>query len=122
MSGAVAYHGGLAAEKIVADDYFRRGYALAATRWRAGGAKDGGGEIDLIFRQGAKVVFVEVKKSADFARAAESLSLRQMVRIMASASQFVAGEPSGQDTDMRFDLALVDGGGRTRIIENAFGH
>ncbi len=43
-----------------------------------------------------------------------------MARIYASASVFLAGEPAGQDTPSRFDVALVDGQGRIEIIENAF--
>ena len=53
------------------------------------------------------------------ARAAERLSQAQMQRIWNSASEFLAGEPAGQDTDVRFDVALVDGQGCIRIIENA---
>ena len=113
--GATNYHAGFAAEDIVASDYARRGHRIAARRWRGSG-----GEIDLVMRDGAQVVFVEVKTSRSFARAATHLTRRQMDRICASASEFVAGEPGGQLTDMRFDLALVDGRGACRVIENAF--
>jgi len=43
-----------------------------------------------------------------------------MDRICRSAAAYLAGEPMGQDTEMRFDVALVDGCGRIDIIENAF--
>ena len=109
------HYTGLAAEDIVASDYARRGRRIANRRWRGHG-----GEIDLIVREGARVVFVEVKKSRSFARAAERLTRRQMDRIYASAAEFLGGEPAGQLTDVRFDLALVDGRGDLRIIENAF--
>ena len=65
------------------------------------------------------MIFVEVKKSRDFARAAESLSYRQMQRILGAAEEFVAGEPKGLLTEMRFDVALVDAVGRIEILENA---
>ena len=115
MTSLTNYHTGLAAEDIVASNYARRGRRIAAQRWRGCG-----GEVDLIVREGARVVFVEVKKSRTFARAAERLTRRQMDRIYASASEFIGGEPAGQMTDVRFDLALVDGRGDVRIIENAF--
>ena len=115
MSSLTNYHTGVAAEDIVASDYARRGMRIAQRRWRGQG-----GEIDLIVRDGDAVVFVEVKKSRSFARAAERLTRRQMDRIYASASEFLGGEPAGQMTDVRFDLALVDGRGDVRIIENAF--
>ncbi|MFC3118369.1 hypothetical protein ACFOHS_09490 [Jhaorihella thermophila] len=44
-----------------------------------------------------------------------------MRRICASAAQFLDGEPDGQLTNVRFDVALVDRSGAFEIIENAFG-
>ncbi len=115
MTGQTSYHAGRVAEDIVARDYLERGHTLAAKRWRGVS-----GEVDLILRNGPQVVFVEVKKSASFARAATRLGRKQMDRLVGAASEFVAGEPNGQLTDMRFDLALVNGQGQVQIIENAF--
>jgi len=115
MSGSCSYHAGLAAEDQVAELYQRNGRAVTHRRWRGKG-----GEIDLVARDGDDVVFIEVKKSRDFARAAESLSSRQMRRIWAAASEFLAGEPLGQMTPSRFDVALVNGVGQIDVIENAF--
>lgn len=116
VRGQVAFHDGMAAEQRIAQDYERRGFSVARRRWRSAG-----GEIDLITRDAGGVVFVEVKKARDFARAAERLSPRQMARIYASAEAFLATEPEGQLTNARFDVALVDAAGRFEIIENAFG-
>ncbi len=88
---------------------------IAARRWRGPG-----GEIDLIARDGARLVFIEVKRAKTHAIAAERLSARQFGRITASASAFLADEPGGQDTEVAFDVALVDGSGRIQIVENAF--
>jgi putative endonuclease len=112
----MAHQSGMSAEYCVAQDYQRRGFDVANQRWRGKGA-----EIDLILRDGAGLVFVEVKKARDFARAAASLSARQMQRIYHAAEEFLAGEPLGSLTEVRFDVALVDGHGQTQIIENAFG-
>lgn len=114
--GAGAYQSGLAAENRIAQDYERRGFALARRRWRGSG-----GEIDLILRDGNGLIFVEVKQSRDFDCAAESLTRRQMHRICTSAAEFIGHEPSGSLTEVRFDVALVNGRGETQIIENAFG-
>ena len=114
--GRDSYESGVSAENRIAQDYQRRGFSVAGRRWRGDG-----GEIDLITRDADGVVFVEVKKARDFARAAERLCRRQMQRICASAEQFLAGEPDGLLTNVRFDVALVDAVGRFRIIENAFG-
>ena len=115
--GKAAFHAGMAAEKRIAQDYERRGFAVARTRWRGKG-----GEIDLVIRDGAALIFVEVKQSRDFARAAQSLSARQMQRIYRSAEEYLGQEPNGSLTEVRFDVALVDGSGAMQIIENAFGH
>ncbi|SHF15094.1 putative endonuclease [Litoreibacter ascidiaceicola] len=112
--GRMGYHAGIEAERSVARDYLKRGYKFAAHRFRARG-----GEIDLVMRWGDKVVFIEVKQSRTHSRAAERLLAEQMTRLFQAASEFVANEPAGQDTDMRFDVALVDGTGRVEIIENA---
>lgn len=115
MTGITSYQAGFAAEDIVARDYMRRGQSLAGRRWRGKG-----GEIDLIMRDAGQVIFVEVKKSRDFDRAAQRLSRRQMDRLCNAAMEFVAGEAKGQLTDMRFDLAMVNSVGAVQIIENAF--
>ena len=114
-TGATSYHAGLAAEDSVERDYLRQGMTVAARRWRGTA-----GEIDLILRDGAAVIFVEVKKSRSFARAAVRIGRGQMDRICQAAGEFLAGEPAGQLTDVRFDLALVDGSGRVHVTENAF--
>lgn len=115
MSGARSYHAGFAAEEQVAQHYIRCGHQICSRRWRGTS-----GEIDLIARLGPEVIFIEVKQSSSHALAAQHLSARQMARIYASAAEFLAGEPYGQLTKSRFDVALVDGSGKIEILENAF--
>jgi len=116
VRGSVSYHAGQSAELRVATDYERRGFSIAHRRWRGAG-----GEIDLIARDDEGLVFIEVKKSTSFDRAAARITSRQTQRICASAAQFLENEPGGQLTNVRFDAALVDGTGAVQIIENAFG-
>lgn len=115
MSGARSYHAGFAAEDQVARYYIGAGYQICSRRWRGSA-----GEIDLIARIGQEVIFIEVKQSSSHALAAQHLTARQMARIYASAAEFLAGEPDGQLTKSRFDVALVDGSGQIEILENAF--
>ncbi|RVV97417.1 hypothetical protein EKE94_12750 [Mesobaculum littorinae] len=115
MSGRVSYHAGLAAEDQVAAHYTARGHRIAGRRWRGRS-----GEIDLIARDGDDVVFIEVKASRSHAAAAARVSPRQIERIFAAAGEYLAGEPAGQNTPARFDVALVDRTGRIDICENAF--
>lgn len=115
MSGAVSHRAGLAAEEAVARHYGRTGRHVAARRWRSAG-----GEIDLVARDGPEVIFVEVKQAETHAAAAERLGRRQIDRLCIAAQLFLEGEPAGQLTPMRFDLALVDRLGRIAVLENAF--
>ncbi|WP_047996862.1 YraN family protein [Puniceibacterium sp. IMCC21224] len=115
-SGRMGYQAGMAAELRIAQDYERRGFPVTGQRWR--GTL---GEIDLIAQDGEGLIFVEVKQSRSFARAAERLSAAQMRRIYASAEEYLGTQPKGQLTPVRFDVALVDGIGAVQVIENAFG-
>ena len=115
MAGQTSYFVGTAAEDCVAMNYAKRGNPTLQRRWRGSA-----GEIDLIVRDGDDIVFVEVKKSKTFAQAAARLSRRQMDRIYGAASEYIAQEPKGQLTPVRFDVALVDQRGAVQIIENAF--
>ena len=115
MSGALAHRSGLSAEERVAGHYQRAGCTVRARRWRGAG-----GEIDLVLWDGAVTVFVEVKAARSHAWAAERIGARQARRVMCAAEEFVAGDPAGALSEMRFDVALVDGLGRIEILQNAF--
>ncbi len=113
--GLANYHAGHSAEGSVARHYEDCGIAICARNWRGIA-----GEIDLIGRQGNVVIFVEVKQSRTHDLAATHISQAQIGRIFATVDEFLAGEPKGLLTDVRIDLALVDGQGRIEVLENAF--
>ena len=115
LAGQRSYLAGLAAEEQVASHYTRMGRAVCARRWRGQG-----GEIDLVARDGGELVFIEVKQSRTHHDAAMHLTDGQMRRIWNTANEYLAGEPTGLMTQMRFDIALVDGLGRIEVIENAY--
>ena len=114
-TGRMSCLAGMAAEGSVAAEYVSRGYDLLESRWR--GKR---GEIDLIFADGEGVVLVEVKKSRDVATAMSRITPAQMRRLFAAAEEYVGTQPKGALTDMRFDVALVDGHGQVSVVENAF--
>lgn len=113
--GARAHCSGLAAEAAVEAHYSRNGGTIAARRWRSRV-----GEIDLVAREGERVVFVEVKRARTFDAAVARVTGRQLSRIAAAALDFLAGHPRGQDAEMRFDVALVNGRGEISVIENVW--
>ena len=114
--GVAAHASGHAAERRVAECYARRGCEILERRWRSPA-----GEVDLILRDGATLVFVEVKKSETHDIAAQRISRRQMDRICQAALLYTERLPTGSLTELHFDAALVDADGRVEIVENAFG-
>lgn len=115
--GRMSYHAGLAAEELVAHHFTRIGKTIAATRWR--GKR---GEIDLVLKDCATVLFVEVKQSRDFETALSHVTPAQVHRLYATGEEYLGTLPNGSLLDVRFDVALVDGQGAVQIFENAFGH
>lgn len=113
-TGRSNYLAGQAAEEAVLRHYEARGLRLAKARWRGKA-----GEVDLILRDGGDLVFVEVKHSRSFDSAAARLLPKQVERLMRAAEEFAGGEPKGLLSEMRFDVALVNGKGEVHILENA---
>ncbi len=113
--GQRAYHAGRAAEDSIALRYERAGCPIAARRWRGSG-----GEIDLIAQDGETVVFIEVKQARSRDAALSRVTPQQVRRIYATAEEYCGTQPKGSLTDVRFDVAVVDGSGVSHVIENAF--
>lgn len=65
------------------------------------------GEIDLVMRDGASIVFVEVRlrSAGAYASAAESIDVRKQKRIVATAGFYLAGRP---EVPCRFDCVLLE--------------
>lgn len=110
LRGRVQHAAGEAAEDIVLRHYQRLGYRHRETRWRGPG-----GEIDLILQTGDTCVFVEVKKSATFDKAAARILPRQVQRIFLSAETYLDRAGLGGLCPCRFDAALVDGTGAVEL-------
>ncbi|GIT91227.1 UPF0102 protein [Jannaschia pagri] len=114
MTGTVSYHAGAAAEEQVSHLYARQGHKIVGRRWRGQG-----GEIDVIAQRGDDTIFIEVKKSRSHAEAAQALRPRQVKRLFDCAGEYMGTLPSGLNSSVRFDVALVDSCGRIEVIENA---
>ena len=80
------------------------------------------GEIDLVTRSGALLVFVEVRarKSAAFGGAAGSITAAKRRRLVAAARHYLAARRV--DSACRFDAVLVQGPEqRLEWVTDAFG-
>ena len=114
--GLVNNRSGAMAEEVVSRDYQRRGHVIKARRWRGCA-----GEIDIVVQSKDVIVFVEVKRARDFETAAMRLSQTQQKRIYNAGAEYLATQPKGLDTDVRFDVALVNAASEINVLENAIG-
>jgi len=101
---------GAAAEAIAAEFLQARGLVVVKRNYRCRG-----GEIDIIARDGATLVFVEVRlrSSSAFGGARESITSAKRRRLKFAAGLFLAGlrrEPA-----CRFDAVLLDALDAARI-------
>jgi putative endonuclease len=105
---------GAAAEEKAADYLVRHGLRLLERNYRCRG-----GEIDLVMREGALLVFVEVRARAAsrFGGAAESITATKRARVILAARHYLAHR--GVDAPCRFDALLLDGE-RIEWVRGAF--
>ncbi|MGB1234277.1 MAG: YraN family protein, partial [Planktomarina sp.] len=106
---------GLAAEATVAASYTNAGYGIRNTRWCT---KEG--EIDLVLQDDDAIVFCEVKQSKTHDTAMERITPAKQRRLYRTAEAYLAAHGFDQQTNVRFDVGLVDAVGRVQIVENAF--
>lgn len=92
------------AEETAARHLAAQGVAILARNFRIKG-----GEIDLVCREGATTVFVEVRRRArtDFGGAAGSITPTKRKRLILAARHWLAQHGEGA---CRFDCVLIDGG------------
>ncbi len=108
---------GALAEQWAAQYLQRQGLQLLERNYRSRY-----GEIDLVMRDGATLVFVEVRlrRNADFGGAAASLDARKQQRLVRTAQHYLAG--LGHTPPCRFDALLMDDaqGINAQWLRNAF--
>ncbi len=108
---------GAAGEAAVAAWYAERGYEVIARNWRCPA-----GELDLVVRDGATLVFCEVKtrSSAAFGAPVEAVTAAKQARLRRLAGCWLECAPRPTRTsEIRFDVASVLAG-QIEVIEGAF--
>lgn len=107
-------------ESLARDELVRRGYAILATRYRTRF-----GEIDIVARDGATLVFVEVKarRTSRCGTAVDAISPLKRRRLAAMALDYL-GRARCLDAPCRFDIVAIDGIGTSqmtlRLIRDAW--
>lgn len=108
---------GAAGEELAAQHLTERGLRVIERNFRVRG-----GEIDLICRDGATVVFVEVRlrRRSDYGGAAASITTTKQARIVLAARHWLARHGQYNDSPCRFDCVLLDGE-HLEWLRDAFG-
>jgi putative endonuclease len=82
----------------------RQGYQLVARKWRCAS-----GELDLVMRDGATLVFVEVRaRRGAPGSAEESVGRAKQGRLIALAYAYLAAIGAPEDTAWRIDVVALD--------------
>lgn len=97
-----AEQGGRAAERWASLYLQLKLYRILAHRFRTQA-----GEIDLIVKRGSTVAFVEVKRRATRAQAAEAISPAGRRRIQRAAALFMAKNPHLSGCTLRLDAVFI---------------
>ena len=108
---------GAEAEALAAAYLEKQGLTIVARNYRCRL-----GEIDLVARDGATTVFIEVRKrrSAAFGGAAASITAAKRMKLMKAARHYISRLQSLPQC--RFDALLIEGEPpRIEWIRNAFG-
>ncbi len=111
----VAFKFGLSAESRAAALLIAKGFRIIAKRFRCPA-----GEIDIVAKRGALLIFVEVKARARLDDAAWSVTDRQKRRIASAASAWLADHPEDSGCDTRFDAVLVAPRSLPQHLQGAF--
>lgn len=106
---------GIDGEDIAAAWYEAHGYQILERNWRC---RDG--ELDLILRDGRKVVFCEVKhrSGVGYGTPAEAITREKKQRIRFLAARWLQ-DAKPRPAEIRFDVAAVLDG-QVEILEGAF--
>ena len=111
---------GAAGEDAVAQWYAGAGYSVVARNWRVRE-----GEIDVVARRGATIVFCEVKtrRSVAFGTPAEAVTARKQARLRTLALHWLRDHDVRAEV-VRFDVASVTPAGPGEwivdVLEAAF--
>jgi putative endonuclease len=103
-------------EQAAAAHLLKQGYTLLARKWRSAG-----GELDLVMRDGAELVFVEVRTRRGAAgMAEESVGPAKQARLIALAYAYIEAAALPEGDAWRIDVVAldVDRAGRIARLEH----
>jgi putative endonuclease len=115
--GQAAYASGVAAEDAACAALTADGWIIRARRLRTAA-----GEVDAVAEKAGILSIIEVKSRRTLAEAAIALTVRQQSRLIGACDIILGQHPDWGVNGVRFDVVVVDPGGRVRRITDAFRH
>lgn len=115
MNRRTAERRGRGAERLALALLLVKGYRIMERRY-----KTPVGEIDIIARRGATLVFLEVKARERLDDAAASIGRQQRQRIADAAAAYLARNPGLAHLSCRFDAILVARGRMPKHVIDAW--
>jgi putative endonuclease len=113
--GQAAYASGVAAEDAACAALIADGWIIHARRLRTAA-----GEVDAVAEKAGILSIIEVKSRRTLAEAAIALTVRQQSRLIGACDIILGQHPDWGVNGVRFDVVVVDPGGRVRRITDAF--
>ncbi|MEA2732382.1 MAG: putative endonuclease [Acetobacteraceae bacterium] len=113
--GQAAYASGVAAEDAACAALTADGWIIRARRLRTAA-----GEVDAVAEKAGILSIIEVKSRRTLAEAAIALTVRQQSRLIGACDIILGQHPDWGVNGVRFDVVVVDPGGRVRRITDAF--
>ena len=106
---------GLAAEERACRHLVREGFAVVARNYRSPG-----GEIDIVARRDALLLFVEVRSREDgaFGSPEDTVGRRKRLRVAAAARRYLADASPATWEEARFDVIAIEGSGETAELRH----
>ncbi len=93
---------GRAAEQLAVEFVARQGYQVLDRN-----ARGGRGELDIVARRGALLVFVEVKAHKRPESSLQAMTLRKQRRLLSAAEAWRMRHPALAGLQCRFDVIIV---------------
>ncbi len=106
-------------ERWTAFLFFFKGYFLIARNFSIGRGT-GAGEVDLIFKKGKTLIFVEVKKRPTRTQARYAIDGKNQTRVVRASAVFLARRPQYQNYAIRYDAVIYGNSLWPTHIQNAW--
>jgi putative endonuclease len=113
--GQAAHARGIAAEDAACAALVADGWTILGRRLRTKA-----GEVDAVAEKAGLLSIIEVKARPTLAEAATALTPRQQSRLLGACEIILGQHPDWGANGVRFDVLVVDTGGRVRRIADAF--